>query len=125
MTGFTPYFVNKVLDHCLGGVAWTPPAAVYLQLHTGDPGPDGTANISGTTLRKAVTWSAAAGGRIAMTSDLTWTAAAKDTISHLSLWDAASSGHCLLTDELDEPKNLYVGDTFNLPVASVTIPPEA
>ena len=125
MTGLTPYFVNKVMDHCLGGVSWTPPAAVYLQLHIGDPGPDGTANVSATTTRRAVTWSSASNGQINMTSDLTWTAVAKESISHISGWDASSSGHCLFTDEFDDAKNCYVGDTLELPSATVQIPPGA
>lgn len=125
MTGLTPYFANKVVDHCLGGVAWTPPATVYVALHTGDPGPDGTANTSATTTRRPATWSAAANGQISLAADLTWTAAAKESISHISLWDAASSGHALATDELDETKNLYVGDTITLPTLTVQIPAEA
>lgn len=125
MTGLTPYFVNKVMDHCLGAVAWTPPTTTYLQLHIGDPGPDGTANVSATNTRKTVTWSAASNGQLTMTSDLTWVTSAKESISHISLWDASSSGHCLFTDELDEAKNVYSGDTLELPTASVQIIPEA
>lgn len=125
MTGFTPYFANKVMDHCLGAVSWTPPATVYLQLHTGDPGPDGTASASATTTRRAATWSASANGRISMTSDLTWTAAAKESISHVSGWDASTSGHCLFTDEFDAAKNLFVGDTLELPSLTLQIVPGA
>lgn len=125
MTGFTPYFVNKVMDHSLGGVSWTPPTAIYIQLHTGDPGPDGTAFIAGTSIRKAATWSAASNGQINLTADLTWTATVKETISHISAWDAITSGRCVFTDELELSINLFVGDTFDLPTATVQIPPGA
>lgn len=125
MTGFTAYFVNKAMDHCLGGVSWTPPAAIYLQLHIGDPGSDGTANVSATTTRKLAAWSAASNGQITMTSDLTWVSAARESITHISGWDASTSGHCLFTDELDQAKNCYLGDTFELPVATLQIAPGA
>ena len=125
MTGFTPYFANKVMDHCIGGASWSPPATVYLKLHIGDPGPDGTAKPSATSTRKAATWSAAANGLIALAADVTWTATAKESISHISGWDALTAGNCLFTDELDEAKNLFVGDTFDLPSATLQISPEA
>ena len=125
MTGFTPYFVNKIMDHCVGGVSWTPPTTIYVQLHLGDPGPDGTANVSATTTRKPAAWSAAANGQVSITTDITWTAAAKESISHISHWDALTSGHCVATDELDESKNVFVGDTFDLPTSTLQIVPEA
>jgi len=132
MTGFTTYFVNKVMDHSLGGVSWTPPTTVYLKLHVGNPGPDGTANpaatssaTTGTNIRKAATWSAAANGLIALAADVTWVATAKESISHISGWDAVTAGNCLFTDELEEAKNLYVGDTFDLSAATLQITPEA
>lgn len=125
MTGFTPYFANKVMDHCLRGASWTPPTTVYIQIHTGDPGPSGTANVSSMTTRKAATWTAAANGQITMASSLSWTLAAKESISHISGWDALTSGNCLFTDELDEAKNLFSGDTLELPVATLQIVPKA
>lgn len=125
MTGLTPYLVNKVMDHTFGGVSWTPPATIYLQLHVGDPGPDGTANIAGTSTRKTSTWSASSNGQISLAADLNWTSTARESISHISGWDAASSGHCLFTDELDDAKNVYVGDTLELPTATIQIAPGA
>lgn len=125
MTGFTPYFVNKAVDHLFGGVSWTPPTTIYVQLHTGNPGSAGTANVAGTNTRKSASWSTASNGQISLTADLTWTSTAKESISHISYWDAATSGHCLATDELDQAKNLFVGDTFDLPSATLQIVPEA
>jgi len=113
------------MDHVFRNVSWTPPTALYIQLHVGDPGPDGTASIAGTSTRKAATWAAASNGLIGMTADITWTATAKESISHISYWDAVTSGRCLATDELDEAKNVFVGDTFDLPAATLQIVPEA
>lgn len=125
MTGFTPYFADKVIGHSLGGASWTPPATVYLQLHVGDPGPDGTASVSATSTRKAATWSGPVNGQLTLAADINWTSTARETISHISGWDALTSGHCLWTDELEEAKNLFAGDTLDLPVVTVQIIPEA
>lgn len=121
MPGFTTYLANKILDHCLRGTTWSPPAKVYAQLHTGDPGPDGTANVAGTNTRKAITWSPASAGRVSMTAGLNWPSTAKETISHISIWDSPTAGNCLLTNNLDEAKNLFVGDTIELPTLTVKI----
>lgn len=125
MPGFTAYFVDKVMDHCLAGASWTPPAALYAQLHTGDPGPDGTANVAATNTRKAITWDGDSSNGQLATSGLNWVMSAKETISHVSVWDSATSGHAAFTAELEEAKNLFLGDTFDLPSLTAQIPPGA
>lgn len=125
MPGLTLYFVNKVIDHNLRGQSYTAPANVYLQLHTADPGSTGTSSVSAMATRKAATLSAASGGGTVLTNDVTWNISARETITHVSLWDASSGGNCLLTAELEESKNVFSGDTFQLPMLSVSIPSEA
>ncbi|WP_420093172.1 phage tail fiber protein [Mycolicibacterium sphagni] len=115
MSGFTVYFVNHVLEHCLGGVLWTPPTDVYLKLHKDDPGPDGSANASVVTTRKRVSFSSASGGAITVTNDISWTMASPESIGWLSGWDSLSAGNCLFTVKLEASKNLFSGDTANLP----------
>ena len=44
-TGITTYLANKWLD-LVRGVAFTAPTGLYVKLHTGDPGPAGTANAA-------------------------------------------------------------------------------
>ena len=44
------------------GTSFTAPAALYIQIHTGDPGASGTANVSAVTTRQAVTFGAPASG---------------------------------------------------------------
>lgn len=126
MPGFTVYFANKIIDHCLGGVSWTPPTSVYAKLHIGDPGPDGTANPSTTTTRVEIGLLAAAAGATNLDADLTFAAqTVAEGLSHLSYWDSSTSGNCLYTSELEEIKNLFVGDVFKLPSAPLRIPAEA
>ena len=78
------YAELKILDHTTGRAAWTAPSGVYLKLHTGDAGEDGTAN------------------------------AATETYSHWSLWDASTSGNCLWTGALSSSAAVTAGDTFQI-----------
>jgi hypothetical protein len=125
MPGLTNFFVNKVIDHNLRGQSYTPPTNVYVQLHTADPGGIGTSSLSAVTTRKAAVLSAAANGGTVLTTDITWPMTVRETITHISLWDATTGGNCLLTAELEEYKNVFSGDTYQLPMMSVSIPPEA
>lgn len=125
MPGFTSYFVNKIIDHNLRGTAYTVPTNIYVQLHTTDPGSLGSSGVSAMTTRKAAVMSAASGGGTVLTDDITWAMTARETITHISVWDGLTGGNCLLTAELSDAKNVFSGDTFQLPMFSVTIPAEA
>jgi len=123
----TANLANKWLD-MLGGTAFSAPANTYMKLHTGDPGSAGTSNASAETTRKVLTWSAAASGSKAITTTLpSWTpwAAGSETISHVSVWDAASSGNFLYSFALSSSKAVSNGDTFNITSHSISQTPLA
>lgn len=106
------------------GTSFTAPAAVYVKLHTGDPGDAGTANAAGETTRKAITYAAPAtpGGTMASSALAEWTAVSTtETYSYISLWDASTAGNCLWTGALTTPRAVTAGDTFQLPSASVVL----
>jgi hypothetical protein len=88
--GLAPAAADAVLDALCRGEAWTPPAAVWVQLHTGDPGVDGTANPAVETTRVQATFATPAdGGTVANTAALEWPAVAEDEdYTHYSAWDA-------------------------------------
>ena len=117
------YAENKIADHLLGTTAWTAPTNVYVKLHTGDPGEDGTANASANTTRVEATFSAASGGVAALSNTPTWAtwAAGNETLSHVSLWDASTAGNCLATAALTASKAITNGDDFELSTFSVTV----
>jgi hypothetical protein len=75
-------------------VAYAAIAATYIQLHTGDPGAAGTANIAvGSTTRNLATWNAAAAGSMAFNTLSAWTnGGTSETITHISIWDASDVG---------------------------------
>lgn len=98
-------------------------AAVYVQLHTGDPGSAGTSNIASETTRKQVTFgSAASGGAISNTADIAWTSvAATETYAYISLWTAASSGTYLGSAALTQSKAVNSGDNFTIPTGDLDL----
>ena len=114
------YAENALLD-TLGGTAFSV-ATVYAQLHTGDPGEDGTSSVAGENGREVVTFGTASGGSLATTAASTWTnVSTAETYSHFSLWDAASAGNCLWTGALSSAATVAVGDTFQITSLTLTL----
>lgn len=78
--------INNALDTEITGTVW-------VQLHTGDPGAAGTANVATNNTRASVTFAAASGGSKASNADVSWSSVpATETYSAFSLWTASSAG---------------------------------
>lgn len=126
--GLSPAVANAVLDALCRSVAWSDPAAVYIQLHVGDPGSAGTSNPATNTTRQQATFgSAASGGAISNTAAITWTnVAGAEDYTHYSAWDASSSGNYLFSGTVTA-NAVQVGDTFQIPIGDldVTLTPVA
>lgn len=109
------YAELKILEHTTGKTAWTIPSNVYVKLHTGDAGEEGTSNAATEDTRKVAAWATASSGSIATSATLEWTnVAATETYSHWSLWDALTSGNCLWTGALSSSAAVTAGDTFQI-----------
>lgn len=79
----------------LAGTSFGSVASTYAQLHTGTPGPAGTANVSSVTTREQVTWNAPSGGAMTESNTPTWSSWAGsngEVVTDISIWSAASSG---------------------------------
>jgi hypothetical protein len=127
--GWNPTLVNTILDSIFSDAAWTPPAASYLQLHTGDPGPAGTANVSSFGSRVALTWSSASGGSKALSASVqitsSWSGTSPETITHVSYWDASTGGNFIVSDQVTAAITITTGQALNLPSATVPWSPLA
>lgn len=91
-------------------------AATYLQLHIGDPGAAGTANVAtGMTVRQQVTFNVPSGGAMTLANSPTFTVTASETITHISVWSLASGGNFHWSAPLASPKVVVSSDivTFN------------
>jgi hypothetical protein len=106
---------NAVLNVFRGGgngVTFTAPAAITLQLHTGDPGASGTANVSvGDATKVAITHAAASAGSMAIsgTAPVFTNAGTSETITHVSYWNSATF---LQSAALSSSKAWASGDTY-------------
>lgn len=98
-------------------------AEVWVQLHTGDPGTNGTANAAANTTRVQATFgTVASGGAIENTVAIAWTSvAASETYVWISLWSASTSGTYLGSAQLTSSKTVNAGDNFSIPIGDLDV----
>lgn len=118
------YAENKLLDHVTGKASFTAPTTVYIKLHIGAPGEDGTTNPATNTVRKSVAWNVAASGTISASATIEWTnVSTTETYSHWSMWDAETdgTGNCLWYGALSSSAAVTAGDTFQITSLSLSL----
>lgn len=79
---------NAMLDHLST-------LAVYVSLHTADPGATGLNEVTGGSpayARKSITWNAAATGNLDSSNQPVLDVPASTTVTHLGFWSAATAG---------------------------------
>lgn len=97
-------------------------SAVYVKLHTGDPGEAGTSNAATESTRKLISFSAASSGSMASSATVEWTnVSTTETYSHFSLWDNVSAGNCLWAGALGSSAAVTAGDTFQITALTLTL----
>lgn len=98
------------------------PTTVYIKLHTGDAGEDGTANAATNTSRQSASWAAASSGSIATNATISWTnVSTTETYSHWSMWDNSTAGNCLWTGALSSSAAVTAGDTFQITALTLSL----
>lgn len=122
MGTFSDLVANSWLDAVFRNTSYSE-AAVWVQLHTGDPGSAGTSNVASETDRIQGTFGSAATGRaISNTAAIEWTSvAATETYTWVSLWDASTSGNFLGRDDLSSSAAVTAGDTFRIPIGDLDL----
>jgi hypothetical protein len=118
-TGLSAYTANKLLD-ALGNATAFSVADVYIKLHVGDPGANGTSNAATETTRKVVTFAAPSTGSIASDSAASWTnIAGSQDATHFTAWDNLTAGNFLFSGTITS--NPYTaGDTVTIASGSLT-----
>lgn len=97
-------------------------AAVFVKLHTGDPGAAGTTNAATNTTRQQATLSAAASRATTNSAAIEWTSVSTTEVySHVSLWTASSGGTFLGSDDLSSTASVTAGDTFRIPAGDLDL----
>lgn len=117
---------NKILN-VYRNTAFAAIATVYVQLHTADPGPNGTTAVSaGSATRNQATWNAAASGSMTISSLAAWTnGGTSETITHISLWDASSAGNFLQSAALTGSQAWASTNTLTLTTLTLSYTPIA
>lgn len=107
------YLANKLLDHVLRNVSYTPPATVYLALYTSNPtaADTGTEVSGGSYARVAVTFAAAATRATSNSAviDTPSASASWGTPTHYGIRDAAAAGNLLFFGERPAPAEIPSG----------------
>jgi hypothetical protein len=119
-TGLSSYLANAFLDSVGNNTSFAV-GAVYVKLHTGDPGANGTGNPATETTRKAASFAAASSGSLASDVDITWTnIAGSQDATFFTAWDSATTGNFLFSGTING--NAYTaGDTYVIPSGSLTV----
>ena len=124
--GLSPTLLaNKWLNMLNGTAFASAPTACYIELHTADPGVNGTTSTSVVTTRQAVTWSAASGGALTLSNAPSFTMTGTETISHVAVWDASTSGNFLFSSALTASKAVVATDVLTFTTFGVSFTPIA
>lgn len=119
---FSDFLENELLDHVFAPAAYTAPTNIYVKLHTGDPGEDGTGNAATHTTRVEATFGTASAGTISNDGAVSFTSlAGTETISYFSLWDASTAGNCLGSGALSASKAVTAGDTLTFAIGDIDV----
>jgi hypothetical protein len=118
--GLSTTVANAALNNIVGTNAG------FVQLHTGSPGANGTANVSSVTTRPAATWASASAGSVATTGTApawaNWAGTNGEVVTDISFWSAASSGTFGFSMALASSVTMNTGDSLTLTSVTLTIP---
>lgn len=123
--------IDAVIDQLFGGVAYTPPATLYIGLSTTAPHNDGS-NVTEPvgngyarvmSANNLTNWPAAAGRSKSNGTTIAFPAAtgAWGSVTHFVVYDAATAGSFIGWGELLAPQNIVSGNTASFPPAAFVV----
>ena len=121
---FSNFLETEILDHVFAGAAYTAPSTKYIGLFTAAPGETGGGTeVSGNGYtRKSIAFAtsgATTSNNAAVefpTATGTW-----GTITHVGVFDAATSGNLMVYATLTASKTVASGDVFRVPSGDLDI----
>jgi hypothetical protein len=116
---------NSILALMLNGTAYAGNTTLYAQLHIGQPGPAGTANVAGENLRvtcgTAPEFSAPANGACTNNNPITWSAVTtNETYAFVTLWTALTGGTFIASGSISA-QPVVVGNNFSIPAGGLSV----
>lgn len=125
MAGKSDYLENKILDHVLRNTAYTSPTTVYMGLFTAAPSDaGGGTEVSGNNYaRTAITFSAASGGAITNSADVTFPTPSGSwgACSHFGIFDASSAGNLLYWGALAQTETPLSGNVVKFLAGDIDV----
>ena len=127
MAALSDYAEKLLLDWMMTTGSATRPTAWYVALYTAAPSDSGggTEVSTGGYARQSVTFDAASspGGTTSNSGEVSFTASGGDygTVTHMGIFDAASSGNLLWHGALTASKTVADGDTLTFAVGNIDL----
>ena len=121
MANASDYLEVQLRAHLFRTASFAKPAAIYIALHTADPTDAGTgAEVSGGAYARVqrnpldANWTAASAtdGATTNAADIVFPSPTANwgSVTHFSLWDAATAGNMLAHGPLTTPRTINNGD---------------
>ena len=125
MSALSDHSENLLLDWLMTGGSATRPTTWYLALYTAAPNDagGGTEVSTGGYARQTIAFNAASGGTTSNSADVSFTAVGGDygTVTHMGIFDAASSGNLLWHGVLSASKTVEDGDTITFSAGNIDL----
>lgn len=98
------------------------PDPLYVQLHIGNPGTNGTANVAATSTRQPMSRAVAAAGATSNDALVQWLSVpGTETITHATLWSAAVAGTAWFGGALNVPVDVIAGMNINIDIGELDL----
>ena len=121
---FTNFLETEILDHVFAGAAYTAPSQHYLGLFTAAPGEaGGGTELSGSAYARQTVDFATSGATTSNDAAIEFPTATGSwgTVTHVGVFDAATSGNLMAYATLSSSKAIATGDVFRVPSGDLDI----
>ena len=121
---FTNFLETEILDHVFAGAAYTAPSQHYLGLFTAAPGEaGGGTELSGSAYARQEINFSTSGDTTSNDAAVEFPTATGSwgTVTHVGVFDAASSGNLMAYATLSASKAIATGDVFRVPTGDLDI----
>ncbi len=119
MAGISDFLAGELRKHLFRTGTYTKPAALYVSLHTGDPGASGANEVSGGSYARVqrnpsdANWQTVGAKQVSNAAAVTFpapTGGGWGLVTHVGVWDDAAAGNFLAGGALGTPKTVNGGD---------------
>jgi hypothetical protein len=123
---FSNFLETEILDHVFAGAAYTAPTTLYLALFTAAPGETGggtEVTTSGTAYARETVAFTTTGNTTSNNASVEYSTATATfgTVTHVGVFDAATSGNLMAYATLSSSKTIDTGDVFRVPTGDLDI----